>query len=187
MRRALDSAGRTRHRAIDLRPNDGRESLVELANQVEEAAESLLDSCGADKLDLVGFSMGALLGRAYIQRLSGRARVRRFVSIAGPHRGTQMARYWLPLSGVREMRPESPFLHALESDPDPFGDVEVHTIWTRHDRMIVPPSSSQLEGAASDTEIPSWSHRLLLMDGRTVRKVVSLLTRQSTESVARSA
>lgn len=169
--RAIEGAGISPVRTVDLVPNDGSAPIPELAKLVERAA----DAIDTERVDVVGFSMGALVSRYFIQRLSGRRRVRRFVSIAGPHAGTALARL-MPGRGVRDMRRESALLSDLASDADPWGEVEVHTIWTPYDLMIRPTSSSLLPRSKSDTKIPTAMHRFLVTDARSLRRVTEILT-----------
>ncbi len=176
MRAALAVAGHAPARALDLSPNDGSGTIASLAGQVEQAAEELLGASGAPRLDLIGFSMGALVSRYFVQRMSGKARVRRFVSISGPHHGTMTA-FAMGKAGVREMRPKSSLLAELDADPDPWGEVEVHTVWTPYDLMIVPATSSQLPGAAQDHCLRIALHRWMITHPRAVERVVSILAR----------
>jgi len=158
--------------AIDLRPNDGRAPIADLAAQVEAAVTSATRRHG--KVDLVGFSMGALTSRYYIQRLGGRDLVRRFVSISGPQCGTLTA-YALPFAGAKQMRPKSPLLQDLASDPDPWGSVEVHTVITPYDAMIVPSSSGKLVQSASHMAFPVKLHRWMIEDARVLDHVAKIL------------
>ena len=172
--RRLRTAG-LRAECVDLHPADGSAPILELAGQVARAADALLASTGAPGLDLVGFSMGALVVRAYIQRLDGRARVRRYVSIAGPHAGTLTARL-LAQPGARDMRPGSALLASLAADPDPWGPVEVHAFLTPYDLMVVPARTSLLAGARSTRVFPVLLHRWMVSDERVLGAVVEVLT-----------
>lgn len=174
MRRGLEREGLGPVRAIDLRPNDGRASILELARQVERATTELSADAPDRRVDVVGFSMGALVTRAFVQRLGGKQRVRRFVSISGPHAGTMTA-YALPFAGAREMRPDSALLRELAADADPWGDVEVHVLYTPYDLMIVPAASSRLGGAASETVLPIPLHRWMIEDRRAIARVAAIL------------
>jgi triacylglycerol lipase len=156
--------------ALDLLPNDGRAPIPDLAKQVREAVAAL----GPNPIDLVGFSMGALTSRFYLQRLGGKARVRRFVSIAGPQHGTFSA-YGLPFVGVRQMRPGSDLIRDLESDPDPWGNVQVHTVTTPYDLMILPSHSGELQGSTSHKSFPVKMHRWMITDVRVLDHVAQLL------------
>ncbi len=172
MARALERAGVPRAESVTLSKNDGSAPLLELAREIATSAEAL-----GPKIDLVGFSMGALIARAYVQRVGGRDRVRRFMSIAGPHHGTAWARFArAELRGVSDMRPHSELLRDLERDTDPWGSVEVHTLWTPFDLMIVPPRSSRLEGSTSELRLPIALHRWLADDARAIAHVVRVLT-----------
>ncbi|HJL18639.1 MAG TPA: alpha/beta fold hydrolase [Sandaracinaceae bacterium LLY-WYZ-13_1] len=170
LRAALERAGAPRVEALDLWPNDGSAPIERLAAQVQARA----DAMGVERIDLVGFSMGALVGRWWLQRMGGRDRVRRFVSISGPHHGTATA-WALSRAGVRQMRPGSPLLADLASDEDPWGEVEVHSIWTPWDLMIVPPRSSRLRGARGEHRIGVPLHRWMIRHPEAVSTVVRVL------------
>src|SRR5687768_2051750 len=58
--------------ALDLSPNDGSADIPALAAQVDQAAAGLLARTGQARLDVIGFSMGALVCRYFLQRLGGR-------------------------------------------------------------------------------------------------------------------
>lgn len=163
-------------RVIDLIPNSGRVGLDRLAEQVARNVEELSAVNKAPHVDLVGFSMGALVSRFYVQKLGGKERVRRFVSISGPHAGTITA-YALWNEGARQMRPGSAFLKALEADPDPWGEVEVTAIYTPLDLMILPSQSSVLRGAREVITVPVVLHALMLRDKRVLAAVERVLLR----------
>jgi triacylglycerol lipase len=174
LRAGLEARGIRRARAFDLVPNDGRGRIERLAEQLDGIVEAALAETSAGAADVVGFSMGALVSRYYIQRGRGRARVRRFVSISGPHQGTLNA-MWLPHEGVRQMRPGSPLLRDLASDADPWGPVEVHVLYTPYDVMIVPARSSVLPGARTTRAVPVALHRWMLSDRRVLDAVAEIL------------
>ena len=176
MRTALERDGGARVHTIDLTPNDGRAPIRDLALQVAERADTILRESGAAQLDVVGFSMGAIVTRYRIQKCGGHQRVRRYVSIAGPHRGTVHA--WLsPFTGVRDMRPGSALLRELEATDAQWGDVEVHCFWTRFDLVIVPARSGILATARSVREFPVAMHRWMITDARVLAAVVETLAR----------
>ncbi|MCA9608561.1 MAG: lipase [Myxococcales bacterium] len=175
MRAALEGAGVGPIAAIDLTPNDGSARIERLAEQVDEAARALLERAGATRLDVVGFSMGALVSRFWVQRLGGKGVTRRFVSISGPHAGTATA-WALPMAGVRQMRPGSSLLAELASDEDPWGEVEVHSVWTPFDLMILPPRSSRLAKSHREHRLSVPMHRWMITDRRALETVSAILT-----------
>lgn len=161
-------------RAFTFTPRDGSAPLAILARQVKQQVDQLRAEHAVEQIDIVGFSMGALTSRYYIQRLGGRERIRRFISISGPHHGTLMA-YGLPLDGVRDMRPGSALIRDLKRDVDPWGNVEVHVIYTPFDLTIMPAHSSKLRGAHSTHRIPVALHRWMISDPRVLDLTARLL------------
>jgi triacylglycerol lipase len=174
LKAGLERRGIERVHAIDLAPRGGRAPIAELGKLVASEAEALAAREGAARVDVVGFSMGALVARWYVQRGGGKERVRRFVSISGPHRGTLNA-YALPFTAVRDMRPNSALLRDLASDVDPFGPVEVHCVYTPFDLMILPSKSSVLPGARSVRAIGVAIHGLMIFDRRVQDHVADVL------------
>jgi triacylglycerol lipase len=118
--------------------------------------------------------MNALVSRYYLQRLGGRERVRRFVSVSGPHAGT-LAAYALPLAGARDMRPGSALLQELERDADPFGAVEVHCLYTPYDAMIIPAKSGVPRAAKSVRSIAVPVHRMMITHRAAIDAIAAAL------------
>jgi triacylglycerol lipase len=174
LRSVLEAADIGPIEALDLAPNDGSGRIEELASQLDRAATNLLERAGVLHLDLVGFSMGALVSRYWLQRMGGKERTRRFVSISGPHNGTLTA-FAMRKAGVVQMRPKSELIAALDADPDPWGACEVHTLWTPYDLMIVPAKSSRLPKVAHEHVIPVALHRWMITDRRALSEIVTIL------------
>ncbi|MDC0833825.1 lipase [Leptolyngbya valderiana BDU 20041] len=169
----LSSEGKSVY-TIDLVPSDGTAGLDRLAHQV---AEFVGDRLGSDRpFDLVGFSMGGLVARYYVQRLGGVERVERLITISSPHQGTWTA-YALDRVGCHQMRPNSEFLLELDRDArDLLGQIDFTSIWTPYDLMILPARSSQLS-VGTDRQIPVALHSWMLEDLRCIELVVETLSR----------
>src|SRR5262249_26543993 len=75
--------------ALDLVPSDGSVAVEQLAAQLASYVDAGLPA--AAPFDLVGFSMGGVVSRYYVQRLGGASRVQRLVTISSPHHGTATA------------------------------------------------------------------------------------------------
>ena len=117
------------------------------------------------RCDLVGFSMGAIVCRYYLQRLGGVARVDHFVAISAPEHGTWWAticpsesRRW---PGVVQLRPDSAFLRDLNSDAQVLDQVRFTTMWTPLDLMILPAASSRMP-VGSETKVWVPLHPLMV-------------------------
>lgn len=157
---------------LDFVPSDGRAGLDTLAEQVAGYVERTF-SPGAP-LDLVGFSMGGVVARYYIQRLGGIERVRRFVTISSPHNGSRWA-YVQKLPGYLQMRPNSPFIEDLNRDVEMLSRLNFTSIWTPLDLMILPPSSSRLP-VGEEVLIATPLHALMLLDPRSLKAVAGALS-----------
>ncbi len=157
---------------LDLVPNNGDRPLDYLAEQVADYVEKNLPS--KQPFDLVGFSMGGVVSRYYVQRLGGIDRIQRFVTIASPHRGT-LAAYGSQRPGCIQMRPGSKFLEDLNRDVDMLERVNFTSIWTPLDLIILPANSSQLP-VGKDIQVTVPFHPWMLTDDRSIEYVVTALS-----------
>lgn len=167
--RHLEREGREVFR-LDLEPADGRCGLDELAGQL---AAFIAEKVPRGKFDLVGFSMGGLVSRYYVQRLGGVERVEHFVTLAAPHRGTVMAGI-NRLPGVLQMRRGSPFLRDLARDQDCLRRIKFTSFYTPLDLVVVPAHSSELPEARN---IRIWAllHPSLILERRCLSAVSTAL------------
>ncbi|MBD2137187.1 alpha/beta fold hydrolase [Anabaena sp. FACHB-1237] len=149
---------------LDLIPNNGSESLINLAKQLYSYINRTFNS--HQIINLIGFSMGGIVSRYYIQRLGGIERVEKFITISSPHQGTIIA-YGSWLKGCMEMRPNSAFLQDLNSDIKMLNKLKFTSIWTPYDLMIIPATSSQI-GIGQEITIPILLHPWMLTDQRII-------------------
>lgn len=150
--------------AIDLVPNNGSVPLEVLAEQLSVFVEKI-----GSPIDLIGFSMGGLVSRYYIQRLDGNKYVRRFITIGSPHHGTWTASLSrLPAS--QQMRVNSSWLKSLNEDVYSLSKHNVVSIWTPFDLMIIPRESAKLP-VGHDVRITVPTHHMLLSDRRVLNVV----------------
>jgi triacylglycerol lipase len=170
--RGLERRGIGPLHAIDLRPPWGNARLEVLTDQLGDFIDQVRAEHGVPAVDLVGYSMGALVSRAYLA-LGGHPHVRTFVSLSGPHHGSWMA-YALPLAGVKQMRPNSDFIFGL-GDVSSLGGLPVHCIYTPFDATVVPGKSGILRGAHSVHSIPVLLHRWMLSDARVLDLIARIL------------
>ena len=70
----------------------------------------------AGPVDIVGISMGGLVARTLAAGLEGHEphTIHHLFTLATPHRGARLATVLRPDAAARDMRPGSPFLHALD-------------------------------------------------------------------------
>jgi triacylglycerol lipase len=167
----LEDSGLSVH-SFNLVPNDGETEIAELAQQL--AAYIRANFTAGEGIDLVGFSMGGLVSRVYIQRLGGIHRVRKFISIGTPHRGTWTA-YLRNNPGARDMRWGSAFLVDLNRDIAMLGALSFTSIWTPLDLMVLPANSSFVPVGRS-VRVPSLAHPFLVRDRRVLKLVLRILS-----------
>ncbi len=153
---ALEAHGHVCH-APTMHPRDARLGIPDLSSKLSALVEGVV-APGAP-LALVGFSMGALVVRFYLQALGGARTARAFFSIAGPYRGSFNA-YLYPGLGTRQMRPGSPFLRRLDAGARALDRMAVFTYRTPLDLMVVPSTGSRIP-RAKDVALWCPLHSLL--------------------------
>ncbi|MEU9232932.1 esterase/lipase family protein [Streptomyces subrutilus] len=142
LRRALAGDGLRHVEAFNYSPftRDLRVTARHLARRVEE----LCDRTGQEQVDLVGHSLGGLVGRYYVQRLGGGARVRTLVTLGTPHAGTQIAPFLDAHPLMRQMRPGSEVLAELAA-PAPGCATRCVAFWSEFDAVMTPVGTARLE------------------------------------------
>ena len=157
---------------ISLTPNNGDGKLEVLAAQVADKIDRTFKS--EQSIDLIGFSMGGIVSRYYLQRLGGIDRVQRFITISTPHRGTVAANFSLR-PGCVQMRPDSDFMIDLNHDVQSLKQLNFTSMWTPFDLIILPPSSSQL-GIGQEIMFPVIAHPLMVSDPRCLAAISTALS-----------
>ena len=150
-----------------LRPCDGRGGLEKLAAGLKQDIEQQF---GTDKpISVVGFSMGGIVSRHYLQELGGAQRCRSLITISSPHNGSQLA--WLyPTKGAVQMRPGSELLEALARSEHRLGKMPVVSYRTPYDLIVVPADSSCWD-RAENLSFPVALHPLMLNSRRVLDDV----------------
>jgi triacylglycerol lipase len=157
--------------SLNLTPNDGSLGLDLLAQQLAEYIRENFEP--EQPLDLVGYSMGGIVSRYYVQRLGGIDRVQRFVTLSSPHRGTLTA-YSLPLPGYLQMRPDSGLLRDLNQDITMLKRINFTSMWTPFDVMIVPANSSKMP-VGKEIKLNVLLHRQMVTDAQSLNVLVEEL------------
>jgi triacylglycerol lipase len=145
---ALRHEGRT-VTAVAL-PHRG-EAEIGLEAQVLAAA---VRRTGAAQVDLVGFSAGSIVVRAYAATEAGAGAARRIVLLGAPNHGARLASLAIstdPLACIdacEELTRGSGFLRALNSRSLP-SKIPITSIWTGDDKVVTPPHSAVLPGATN--------------------------------------
>ncbi|WP_033340270.1 esterase/lipase family protein [Catenuloplanes japonicus] len=109
--------------------------------------DSYISKIGADRVDIVAHSMGALVARYYVKNLGGAAHVDDLISLAGPHHGTRVLTICSFDPSCREMLPGSAFLRALNAGDETPGALGWRTFYSKCDLLVLPYTSALLDGA----------------------------------------
>lgn len=176
LRRGLRAQGRA-VATIDLEPPLG--SIETLAEVLDARLRALTAETGAEKVVLVGHSMGGLAARAHLRR-HGKARVARLVTLGTPHHGTQLARIGLG-HNAREMVPGSPWIRELNAAGPP--PVQTLSVWSARDNYIAPQDSSRLAGAR-EVVLPTLGHLSMLFSPRVLQVLLDETAETSDASAA---
>jgi pimeloyl-ACP methyl ester carboxylesterase len=119
---------------------------------IHRKIESILAQTPVKKIDIIGHSMGGLIGLYYVKKLGGHERVRKLIMMGTPVKGTWTALLGIAVAGLMsasawQLLPGSRFLRELRSGPLP-RDVDYFTIAAQRD-WVCPPASTPLDGAHS--------------------------------------
>jgi triacylglycerol esterase/lipase EstA (alpha/beta hydrolase family) len=145
----LDAAGIS-HATLDLEPITC--GIDDYAGPVERAVESLCAATGAPKLVIVAHSMGGLVARAWLRK-HGAARLARVITLGTPHHGTCLASFGVGRNAAQMRRAgcpeglESEWLRDLAAGESAATRALLTSIYTHHDNIISPQTSSFLAGA----------------------------------------
>lgn len=143
----------------DLEPANGSLGLADLGEKLSTYIDQTIGP--ETPFALIGFSMGTVISRYYLQILGGASRVSHFFSISGPLHGTLTAHLW-PGKASRDMRFRSQFLQRLNADTSTLEHVTIHSYRTPFDLLIIPARSSHWEIAEDNHIVPAIFHHRML-------------------------
>jgi triacylglycerol lipase len=127
-----------------------------LGQELGQHIARIREQTGAEKVLLVGHSMGGLAARAWLAQHGGEG-VAGLITLATPHHGSRHAKLAFGRN-ARQMEWNSEWLGTLNTRTPP---VPVHAFWAGRDEFDAPPHSACLSGAA-ETGLPLSGHYSLL-------------------------
>ena len=154
----------------------GITSIIELTNTLNEL---ILEKYGfGKKVDILGFSMGGIIGRYWIQKFNGCNRIRRFISIGSPHKGTLIAQLVpkYPFKGISEMKINSKFLREMAINDFLLDDIECINFFTYWDLMVFPGWWTNLN-FGKKISVKVYKHRNLVRNKFVVEKIIDEITK----------
>ena len=141
LRRGLRRRGFSCIRTFSYGPHtsDVRAAATSLGSFVE----ALCEQTGADKVHIVGHSLGGLIARYYVQVGGGSDRVESVVTLGTPHQGT-VAAWLVPHHMVRQLLPDSDIIAELAA-PAPACSTRFVAFYSDVDQMVIPADHGRLE------------------------------------------
>jgi len=156
--------------------------ICESAALIARKIESIAAQTPLHRMDIVGHSMGGLVGLYYLKRLGGRRRVRRLVMLGTPTSGTWSALFGVAMAPLGraslQLLPDSAFLRDLEQGSLPEG-VEVISVVGERDRLA--PTGTYLKGVRH-LSVPT-NHAGLLVDAEVAELVGQILSAPSASNL----
>lgn len=145
----------------------GATPLRQLAQQLDGLIQ---ERWGVEtSIDILGFSMGGVIARTWLQELGGAKRTHRFLSVGSPQQGTLTAQCvpaWL-FAGLADMKRGSPLLRSLNGNDSDLQAVECISFFCRWDLMVCPGWQAVLPIGKS-TAVPVWTHQQLMSHPRSL-------------------
>ena len=146
-------------------------SIINLTNKLNEL---ILEKYGLEKeIDILGFSMGGIIGRSWLQKFNGCRRTRRLISIGSPHKGTLMAQLIpkYPFRGISEMKINSEFLIELAKNDFFLNDIQCINFFTYWDLMVFPSWWTNLN-LGKKISVKVYKHRNLVRNKYVFNKII---------------
>lgn len=148
-------------------------SIELFADQTSKKIDAILAATAAQQVVIVAHSMGGLVARAHLRKFGG-AKVRRLITLGAPHQGSMLA-YIFPGVSLSQLRPGNAWLSELGASAATAGPPIV-SIWSWHDSMVAPQTSSVLEGA-ENIALKGIGHNALLRDAEVFERVAAEIER----------
>jgi pimeloyl-ACP methyl ester carboxylesterase len=143
------------------------------AKQLGWFIDEVRAATGAACVDVIGHSMGGVVGRYYVSLAGGDGIVRNLVTLGSPHTGTEMSKIGLG-HPARELVFGSVLLTRLAAAPPP-GRTRVTVVWSRGDALV--PGARQLAFPGGEVIMyPDLGHVALLGSRRVARALIARLS-----------
>jgi len=154
----------------------GRTSIEQSAALLGRQIEATFG--GQEPVDLLGFSMGGVIGRCWIQLQGGHRRTRRFLSVGSPQQGTLTAQPWPGwlFQGIADLKHDSALLRRLNSDLARLRPIDCHSFYSALDLVVLPGWKAVLP-VGRCTMLPVLTHPQLLRDRAAIRPLAVELLR----------
>ena len=160
--------------APTLKHEYGMTSIVELTNLLNDL---ILEKYGLEKeLDILGFSMGGIIGRYWIKKFNGYKRTRKFITVGSPHNGTLASQLVpkYPFTGISEMKINSFLLRELSKYDYLLKGINCISFFTYWDLMVFPGWRANLN-SGEKISLKIYKHKNLVRSPEAVERIIERL------------
>lgn len=158
--------------------NPLRKTIPQISECLAQRIDRIIEKTGADKVHLVGHSLGGLACRYYAEKMGGHHNVATLVTIGTPHHGTRIAHAGRS-PAAKQMRPGAEFIRTLESSQKPAG-IKYISYHSNLDLVVVPARSAildQSEGAdVRNILVHNLGHLSLLISPELIASIAENLS-----------
>tara|TARA_Y100001968_G_C19450442_1_gene768176 strand:- start:5414 stop:6034 length:621 start_codon:yes stop_codon:yes gene_type:complete len=133
-------------------------------------------------VNLLGFSMGGLIARTWVQRMNGSKRTNKFISVGSPHKGTFTAQIIpsLLFAGIAQMKRHSMFLKNLNENINSLKKMNCISFFCMLDLMVFPGWQAVLPVGPS-FQLPVLTHKGLIHNPRAIQIIVREFVKTKTQ------
>ncbi|HGY5535395.1 MAG: esterase/lipase family protein [Prochlorococcus sp.] len=154
-----------------------RLGVVPLSSLAKTLDALIVEQWGSEMVvDVLGFSMGGVISRVWLQHFGGARRTHRFLSVGSPQQGTLTAQ-WIPnwlFAGLADMKRGSPLLRKLNSEVAALHGLDCTSFFCRWDLMVFPGWQAVLP-VGKQQQVPVITHQQLMTNPRALELMVSTL------------
>ncbi|MBP8810465.1 MAG: alpha/beta fold hydrolase [Kofleriaceae bacterium] len=144
------------------------------ARRLGRYVDQVLAATGAEAVDLVGHSMGGVVGRYYVTLGEGDRKVANLITLGSPHSGTDVSAIGLG-APTKELLLNSTLIQRLDAAPRP-SHAKVTVIWSRSDALVPGARHARIDGV-DEVLFDDLGHLSLLTDRRVADEVIARLAR----------
>lgn len=144
------------------------------ARRLGAYVDEVLATTGATAVDVIGHSMGGVVGRYYVTLGDGDGKVANLITIGAPHSGTDVSAIGLG-APTKELFLNSTLIQRLDAAPRP-RRTRLTVIWSRSDALVPGARHARIDGV-DEVLYDDLGHLSLLTDGRVASEVIARLGR----------
>ncbi|MBZ0236296.1 MAG: alpha/beta fold hydrolase, partial [Deltaproteobacteria bacterium] len=133
------------------------------AKRLAEYVEEVRARSESDQVDIIGHSMGGVVGRYYVSLLGGDGAVANLITLGSPHAGTDVSAVGLGRPG-KELLGGSTLVQRLDAAPRPTR-TRMTVVWSRADALVPGARHARVTGV-DELVYDDLGHLALLTDER---------------------